>query len=220
MLGLVLPAHAAEVGPSERATFPGRVSRLSPDGGLMRVRVDFKNAKFLNRGDRLEFWDQARPSNRCITRVEGRSPDYLLLKVPEYNACVTKVHLTVGAYLLFWGQDLENNLNTATELVDVLIRKRMALLSRHQRYKLDLTNHEDRVEALNSRYEVLRQKLETEHNRELGNLEEDKARQFVAMKDTETKLHEVESKLESYRVHDHNFTVDRWSLDPDLYTKK
>lgn len=212
------PAPVSNV--SVEATFPGRVSRLNAAAELMRVRVDFKNAKFLNRSDRLDFWNESYPNQRCVAIVEARSNEYLLLRVPEYVSCVKNVHLTTGSFLKFWGQDLENNLKTAHELVEVLLKKRMAMLAKKRRHERDLEAHVERVEIINKRYELLRQKLEVEWQRELAAQEEDRSNSLVAFKAAETRLNEVESKLESYRIHDSNFTVDRWSLDPDLYIHK
>lgn len=202
------------------ATFPGRVSRLNEVAQLMRVRVDFKNAKFLNKNDRLDFWNESYPNQRCVAIVEARSTEYLLMRIPEYVSCVKNVHLTTGSCLKFWGQDLENNIKTAHELVEILLKKRMAMLAKKRRHERDLEAHVDRVEIINKRYEVLRQKLEAEWQRELAAQEEDRANSLVAFKAAETRLNEVESKLESYRIHDSNFTLDRWSLDPDLYIHK
>lgn len=202
------------------ATFPGRVSRLNSVAQLMRVRVDFKNAKFLNKNDRLDFWNESYPNQRCLAIVEARSTEYLLLRVPEYVSCVKSVHLTTGSFLKFWGQDLENNIKTAHELVEILLKKRMAMLAKKRRHERDLEAHVERVEIINKRYEVLRQKLEAEWQKELAAQEEDRANSMVAFKAAETRLNEVESKLESYRIHESNFTVDRWSLDPDLYIHK
>jgi hypothetical protein len=218
---LAIAVEPTMVGPTTiEATFPGRVSRLNAVAQLMRVRVDFKNAKFLNRADRLDFWNESYPNQRCVAIVEARSNEYLLLRVPEYVSCVKNVHLTTGSFLKFWGQDLENNLKTAHELVEVLLKKRMAMLAKKRRHERDLEAHVERVEIINKRYEVLRQKLEAEWQRELAAQEEDRSNSLVAFKAAETRLNEVESKLESYRIHDSNFTVDRWSLDPDLYIHK
>ena len=218
---LAIAIEPAIVGPTTiEATFPGRVSRLNAVAQLMRVRVDFKNAKFLNRADRLDFWNESYPNQRCVATVEARSNEYLLLRVPEYARCVKNVHLTTGSFLKFWGQDLENNLKTAHELVEILLKKRMAMLAKKRRHERDLEAHVERVEIINKRYEVLRQKLEAEWQRELAAQEEDRSNTLVAFKVAETRLNEVESKLESYRIHDSNFTVDRWSLDPDLYIHK
>ena len=206
--------------PVEMATFPARVSRINNVANLVRVRVDFKNAKFLNRGDRLEFWTESNLKNRCVAHLQARSTEYLLLRVPEFKECVNRVQIAVGSYLFFWSKDLENNMRTATELVEILMKKRMALVAKKRRHERDLEGHVERVEAINKRYEVLRQKLEAELHGELQDLEEDKARQYVSFKQSESRLNEIESKLESYRIHDHNFTLDRWSLDPDLYIKK
>jgi len=206
--------------PAEMATFPGRVSRINAAAGLIRVRVEFKNAKFLNKGDRIEFWTDSNDRNRCSGVLEARSPEYLLIRVPDYELCVVKVHVSVGAYTYYWSRDLENNLKTAQELVEVLMKKRMALLAKKRRHERDLEGHIERVEAINKRYEILRRKLEAELHSELHDLEEDKARTYLAFKQAEARLNEIESKLESYRINDHNFTLDRWSLDPSQYTLK
>jgi hypothetical protein len=205
---------------TEEATFPGQVSRLNESAQLMRVRVEFKNAKFLNKGDRVEFWNETYPNQRCVAKVLARSNTHLLFQVPEYKTCIIKVQLTTGSTLHFWSQDLENNLKTAHELVKILQRKRMAMLARKRFHQRELDGHVEKVEAVNRRFEVLRLKLEAEWQKELANLEEDKSESFVKYKQSETSLNEIESKLESYRIFDHNFTEDRWSLDPELYFKK
>jgi len=87
-------------------------------------------------------------------------------------------------------------------------------------YERSLEGHGEKVAATNSRYELLKRKLEAEHRKSLGALEEEKSHQFVLFKQFEARLNEVESKLESYRVHDQNYVVDRWALDPDLHIKK
>ncbi|MFP5457580.1 MAG: hypothetical protein ACLGG7_02505 [Bacteriovoracia bacterium] len=203
-----------------QATFPARVSRINNTAEIIRVRLNFKNAKFLNRSDRVEFWNETYPDQRCVGVIEARSNEYLLIKVPELRMCISKVHITTGSYLHFWSKDLENNLKTAYELVEILLKKRMALLARKRHHQRELDGHVEKVEAINRRYEVLRQKLEIEWGKDLAAQEEDKANALVAFKQAEARLNEVESKLESYRIHEHNFTVDRWSLDPDSYIHK
>jgi hypothetical protein len=223
MMGLP-SASAAESStpgsPAAMATFPGRVSRLNSTAALMRVRTEFKNAKFLNKGDRLEFWSDINPRRRCVTKVEGRSNEYLLLRVPDYDGCVRSVYLTVGSYLHFWSQDLENNLVTVKELVEVLMKKRMAMLAMKRRHENDLKTYPEKLEITTQRFDVLKRKLAAEEAKALGELEEAKTRDFVLFKQAEARLNEVESKLESYRIHDQNYTTDRWSLDPDLHFKK
>lgn len=204
----------------ELATFPGRVSRMNATAGLVRVRLEWKNARYLNKGDRVEVWNESNPTSRCLSFVEGKSSEYLLLRVPEYTSCVGRVAISVGAYLFFWSKDLENNLKVGKELVSVLMKKRMALLAKRRRHERDLEAYVDRVDAITKRYEILRRKLEAELHTELSDLEEDKARQYVAFKQTESRLNELESKLEQYKIHDENFTLDRWSLDPNQYIKK
>ena len=166
---------------TEEATFPGQVSRLNETAQLMRVRVQFKNAKFLNKNDRVEFWNETYPNQRCVAKVLARSNTHLLFQVPEYKTCIIKVQLTTGSTLHFWSQDLENNLKTAHELVNILQKKRMAMIARKRHSQRELDGHVEKVEAINRRFEVLKQKLEVEWQKELADLEEDKSENFVKL---------------------------------------
>lgn len=200
--------------------FSGRISRLNSTAKLGRIRTDFANIKFLNRRDRLEFWNETYPDQRCIALVEGRTNDYLLIRIPEYDQCVRRVHFTTGSYLHFESPDLEKTVTIARELVQILLKKRLAMQAKKERHQRELDGYVEKVSAVNKRYEILRQKLEIEWQKELSALSEDKARTFTEFKASEARLGEIDSKLEAYRVEDHNLKLDRWSLDPALYIKK
>lgn len=200
--------------------FTGRISRLNTKARLARIRTDFKNVKFLNRKDRVEFWNETYPEQRCMALVEGRTNDYLLLKIPQYDMCITKVHFTTGSYLHFSSEDLSQTVKLAHELVEILLKKRLAMKAMKDRSEKELAGHVEKVDAVNKRYEVLRQKLEIEWQKELSSLEEDKAVSFAEYKNSEARLNEIDTKLEAYRIEDHNLKLDRWSLDPALYIKK
>lgn len=200
--------------------FTGRISRLNSKARLARIRTDFTNIKFLNRKDRVEFWNEDYPQQRCISLVEGRTNDYLLLKIPQYDICVQRMHFTTGSYLHFESPDLAASVKIARELVAVLLKKRLALKAKKDRHHNDLAGHVEKVDTVNKRYEILRQKLEIEWQKELSNLEEDKAHNFTEFKNAEARLNEIDSKLEAYRIDDNNLKLDRWSLDPALYIKK
>lgn len=200
--------------------FSGRISTLNQNAGLVRLKIDFKNMKFLNKRDRVEFWSETNPTNRCSSFVMGKSTDYLLLKVPNFDLCVGRVYLTTGSYLLIESPDLAKNLKIARELVDILVKKQVALDAKLKHNKRDLDTYVEKVEAVNQRYSVLRQKLELEWQKELQHIEEDKNDTFKVYKQTEARLDDVHHKLEQYRVYDQNLEVDRWSLDKNLYIKK
>jgi hypothetical protein len=200
--------------------FAGRISRLNETAKLARVRTDFGNIKFLNRKDRVEFWNESYPDQRCVGLVEGRTNDYLLLRIPQYDSCIRRVHFTTGSYLQFDSEDLRETVKVARDLVEVLLKKRMAMQAKKDRHQRELTGHVEKVDAVNKRFEVLRQKLEIEWQKELAALEEDKARTFTEFKTSEARLNEIDTKLEAYRIEDHNLKLDRWSLDPGLYIKR
>lgn len=200
--------------------FSGRISRLNSTAKLARIRTDFANIKFLNRRDRIDFWNETYPEHRCIGQVEGRTNDYLLLRIPDFENCIRRVHFTTGTYLHFQSSDLEQSTKIAKELIEILLKKRLAMNAKKDRNFRLLSGHIEKVEVVNKRYEVLRQKLEIEWQKELASLEEDKSRAFTEFKNSEARLNEIDSKIEAYRVEDHNLKLDRWSLDPALYIRK
>lgn len=108
----------------------------------------------------------------------------------------------------------------AEELVEVLLKKRLALRARLNRYQQAVDSHVEKLDAVNKRYEILRQKLELEWQSEISSLEEDKTKRYLQYKHSQARLNELEHKLQLYRVQDENLVEDRWSLDPKLYFKK
>lgn len=218
---LILNAQTTESIKDENSNiFSGLISRLNPKAKLMRIRTDFANIKFLNRRDRLEFWNETYPANRCTAWLEGRTNDYILIRVPEYDQCIRKVHFTTGTYLHLTSPDLTRTVGTAKELVQILLKKRLAMNAKKMRLQKDLDGHVEKVDAVNKRFEILRQKLEIEWQKELAALEEDKAQAFTEFKNAEARVNEIDTKLEAYRIEDHNLKLDRWSLDPALYIRK
>ncbi len=200
--------------------FSGRVSKTNTVARLIRIRTDFANIKFLNRGDRMEFWNENYPAFRCRGFVEGRTNDYLLMKIPDIQGCIRNVHFTTGSYLHFESQDLNQSVDLAKDVVSILQKKRLAMQAKKNRHQRELDGHVDRVDTVNKRYEILRQKLEIEWQKELASLEEDKARTYAEFKNSEARMNEIDTKLEAYRIEDHNLKLDRWSLDPALYIRK
>ncbi|MES2528772.1 MAG: hypothetical protein V4598_16930 [Bdellovibrionota bacterium] len=200
--------------------FSGRVSRSNAVGKLIRIRTDFANIKFLNRSDRIEFWNESYPAFRCRGFIEGRTNDYFLIKIPDFEKCLRSVHFTTGSYLHFESADLNQSVNLAKDVVGILHKKRLAMQAKKSRHQRDLDGHVDRVDVVNKRYEILRQKLEIEWQKELASLEEDKSRTYAEFKNAEARLNEIDTKLEAYRIEDNNLKLDRWSLDPALYIRK
>ncbi len=200
--------------------FSARISRVNDKASLLRLKVDFANMKYLNKKDKVEFWDERGSDVKCKAYIVGKSNDYLLMKIPEYQYCKKFIFITEGAYIQLFSQDLVNNLAMGKELVDILLKKKMALSSKMLRNKKSLDSHIESVNAVNLRYKVLRDKLEAEWREELASLEEDRLISFRNYKDVEGQLLEIDDKLEKYRIEDKNLKLDRWALDPRLYFNK
>ncbi len=204
----------------EDATFSARISRLNKEAKLMRLKISFENAKFLQKKDRVEFWNETYPDRKCLSYIEGRTTDYLLVKIPKYTECISKMYITSGTYLHLFSPDLKKGIKIAKSLMEILLKKKLALESRMRRFKSRVDGHIDRVETVNKRYEILRQKLDYEWQSELTALEEDKVTNYKYYKSSKTKFEDLMYKLEQYKIGDQNLKEDRWSLDPNLYYQK
>jgi hypothetical protein len=205
---------------NESGEFSGRISSTNSDAGLIRLKVDFDNVKYLNVKDRIEIWDEGRTKAKCAGYVVGKSSNYLLLRTPDFRQCERTLSLRAGTYMKAYSQDLANNIEMGEELIDVLLMKRTALHGKLSREKERIEIYADKVEAVNGRYNVLRQKLMTEWQKELGALEEDQTVHLRNFENLKTRLDQVDKKLERYHIADENLKTDRWALDPKLYTEK
>lgn len=213
---------SATLNPSDKelGLFSGRISKVNVQGALLRVKIDFINMKYINKRDKVEFWDQRTDRFRCKGVVVGKSNEYLLMKVPDIELCSQRIGMANGTYLYLWSQDLVNNLKMGQELVDILLKKRLALQGKMGFYKQELDINIEKVNAVNLKYKTLRDKLELEWRNELQFLDEDNANSLKNYKQLELQLSEVDKKLETYRIGNENLTLDRWALDPRLYYKK
>ncbi len=205
---------------TDKGEFSGWVSKVNNLAKLVRFKVVFDNLKYLNKGDSLVFWNEYKTKRRCQGYVVGKSVKYILVRVKNYTHCKKEVNLVPGSYTHFYSQDLVNNLRMGQELVKILLKKHLALKGKLNRYQRSLDSYLDKMAAVNSRYQVLREKLEKEWREEIAALEEDRLRLLTEYERTKTRLDDVSFKLEKYHIADDNFTLDRWSLDPKEYVPR
>lgn len=200
--------------------FSGRVVTAHEEAGLIRVHVEFENLKYLNKKNIVEFWKNNDTEKRCKARVVGKSNTYMLLKVYKYDYCARQLFIERGAYVKFYSEDLVSNIKTGRELMEILLKKRLGIKGQLEEAKKNLDNYMTKVDTVNRRYEVLIIKLQMEQKKEISYLDEDKNTTFSRYKELETRLDEVEHKLQQYQVSDENLNQDRWSLDSKLYYRK
>jgi hypothetical protein len=206
--------------PEHLNVFSGRISKVNEKASLLRIRTEFHNLKYLNRKDMVEFWTESNPVVRCKSYVVGRTNNYLLIKVPNFELCSRTISMSSGNYLKFESTDMRKNLKVAQSLVETLLKKRLAMDGRLLKVKKELDSHIEKVTAINKRYEVLREKLEREWRDELALLEEDRLVSERNYLEYKNRINEIDFKLEKYRIYDDNLKTDRWALDPRLFYKK
>lgn len=215
---MAIPYEAKRTEPS--GLFSGRISHTNVSAGLIRLKVDFDNVKYLNNKDKIEIWDEGRTERRCNAYVVGKSNDYLLLRTPNFVQCERTLTLPHGTYMRAFSQDLVNNMMMGEELIEILLKKRLAIHGRISREQQELDTYIEKVNAVNTRYEVLRAKLMSEWQKEIGDLQEDQTVNLRNYENLKTRLNEIDKKLEVYRIKDENLVTDRWALDPELYYQK
>ena len=204
----------------KHAFFRARVAKVGPRGEWIRVRVDFENAKFLNKGNGVEFWHEANDANRCRGSILARTTDHLLVDIGDADLCQRNQGLGVGVYLMFYSEDMKANMATGANLTDILLKKKIVVSGRIRRGREQLDAYIEKVNAVNERYDILRKKLESEWQGQLQALEEDRMALLKEHGTTQRELDEVNLKLERYNIEEDNFSLDRWALDPRLYYKR
>jgi hypothetical protein len=200
--------------------FSGRISKVNRRAKLLRIRSDFNNGKFLRLGDNIEFWNEMTPLKKCSATVKGKSAEYFLIKINEFFHCVTNVGFTVGQVLFFSSKDLSFNLKVARELVDILLKKRIVLIGKMKRLKMELEGYRKKKKIIDSRYQALLDQVQREWDESINDLEAIRTEKYQNFKSTESDLADLDFKLHQYKVEDKNLKLDRWSLDPKLYYKK
>ncbi len=200
--------------------FSGRVAKINQEASLIRVKTDFDNMRYLNKKDQLELWTQENSMLRCKGYLLGKTAEFLLIKVPDFIDCIRTVAVVNGGYLMFYSKDLVNNLKMGSEVQDVLLKKRLAIAGKLQRSRKELDSYIEKTSAINERYQILKDKLELEWNKELSFLEEDKTTELKNFKQLEAMLDDIDHKLEQYRVKDKNLVLDKWALDSKQYYLK
>ena len=205
---------------SEDGFFSGRVSRINYQISAVRIKVDFENIKYLNPKDKVQFWDERNKNQKCTGYIIGRSANYVLVKSPQLSYCEKFLYFTTGAYFKFYSEDLLNNIKMGKDVVGILIKKRMGVQGQIDDKIKEITAHVERGNAINARYQVLKDKLDDEWRKELQALELDKLAANHSLQDLNRRRDEIDQKMELYKVKDENLTLDRWSLDSRLYFKK
>ena len=200
--------------------FSGRITKVNSASSLLRIKVDFSNMRYLNKRDQVEVWDEESISARCRAYIMGKSNRYLLLKVPSYTRCKNSVAITMGGHLKLYSQDLVNNLEVGRELLGILIKKQLAISGQMEHTKRKLEQYIDQVGAINKRYHLLREQLESEWRQQIKRLEEDRSITAGKFRNFQSRLDEINYKVERYRIDDHNLELDRWSLDTNLFYRK
>ena len=200
--------------------FAGRISKLNAPAGLLRIRIQFSNLRYLNRGDRVKFKTGMGSTHTCQAVIKGKSNDYLLIQVPFFARCHKYLHFTVGSYLHFHSQDLIKNIEQGKEVIGILLKKRIALDARKRSFQKDLEVYEKKVQTTNDRYQVLMEKMAKEQRQVLRALADDNSLALKNIAEVEDRINKVDYKLEQYKVSDQNLELDRWSLDHRLYFKK
>ena len=110
---------------SNEGLFSGRISRVNEETGLVRVKVNFSNFRYLNKKDKVSFWDKGSNLEKCHGFIIGKTNEYLLLRIPNYNLCQNKAYMREAAYITFFSQDLINNLKML--MIIFILKVRMTL---------------------------------------------------------------------------------------------
>ena len=205
---------------TEDGIFGGKVDHVNEGAKLLRIHTKALNAKYLSRGDRVSLGDYG-GMTECKGDVVGRAAEHLLLRLSQFRRCSRNLPIMVrGAWLRFYGLSLAEKVAKGRKLVEILLKKRLALLGKLGEGEKEMKKHGEKIEIINKKYGVLRDKVVMEWQDALGELDGDRLRMVKKREEYEKRLTEVNRQLERYRVEDKIWELDRWSLDRQFYFKK
>lgn len=205
---------------SEAGFFSGRIAKMNGESGVVRIKVNFENVKYINQKDIIEFWDEKNEVLKCRATIHARNSDYLLIKVSNFIECKEKLPFQVGAYLKFFSEDLYNNITMGKEVMGILLKKRQSISGMMEEKNKFILGFEAKKKELNVRFQKLKEELDLQKAKEEKKLEEERALAIKFYKEFEVTRDDIDQKIELYRLKDENMILDRWSLDPQLYYRK
>ena len=200
-------------------SFVGKVEHINEDVKLLRIHTKAQNVKYLGKGDRINLGGRG-GMTECQGDVVARTPEYVLLKLPHFDFCSRRLSVARGVWLKFYGQSLAEKVARGRKLVEVLLKKRLVLLGQLGEEKKDLKRQGEKIDIINRKYGILRDKVEIEWRDALADLEGDRMRILKKREESERSLVKINKQLEKYRVEDNILEWDRWSLDQRFYFKK
>jgi len=200
-----------------KGSFKARVSRVNIKANMVRLRTDFQNRKYLNKNDIISLFNGYNRNKKCKGYVLGKTNKYFLFKIPNLARCGVEVKMTTGGVVYVQSDDLRKNLEKGQAVVDVLLKKKMAMRFKKQNRQKALESYIDRVAVVNARYKNLRQKLDMEWKKEITDLEEDKSMTLREYKSYELELEDVNEKLQQYKIYSKQDLDGRWALDKEIY---
>ena len=215
---IVLGAWAA-LPENKDGIFEGKLDHINEKVQLVRIHTTAPSVKYLAKGDRVYVGDHSGVTE-CRGDVVARSREHVLLKLLNFKFCSRNLSIARGVWLKFYGQSLAEKVAKGQKLVQVLLKKRLAVLSQLGEEKKDLRRQNEKIDIANRKYGVLRDKVAMEWKEALTRLEGERSGMLKKREEFERRLVEINKQLERYRVEGQVWEWDRWSLDQRFYFKK
>jgi hypothetical protein len=223
LISIFIMCFSQSLHASDLSLFSGRILASEFDSGFLKIRIDFSNGRFLQKGNRLMLWAPDvvfDDFKKCSGFIIGKTEKYILTRIKEIQRCKKIINFTAGQSISLKSDELKENIETALELNKILTKKRLALSSKLKTLKEFIDGHMEEVNAINKKYDTLIKKLNLEWKFALEKAHEQKIYNTQEYRNYAMRLDEVDFKIEKYLIEDDNFYTDRWSLDPSLYYKK
>lgn len=192
--------------------FNGKVHSFSENGGTLKIISSYENQKFLKSGDEISLSREKNVNGYCDAKLVSKSTQLLLLKLADYQKCKNYNGLVVGDELYLKSEDLAVNMEVAQTLIEVLLKKKLALEGLKNQVAYKLKSKSSRETQVNIKYDILKTELEQKKQNELEQLQREFQKEEEASRDLETRLNEVYSKLELYKIESPQIQEDRWAI--------
>lgn len=197
------------------ASFHGRVTDVSDDKKVFKIKVENNNVKFFRAGDLVQFKvGNHYSSKNCEGSVRAVEDFYFSIYVAELSPCYNRFkYFRRGTILDFYSETLAKRVYESSEYREMLLKRKAAFLKQlnginHFLYAFD----EERLKVA-ADYDAKIAAIEKEKREALGDFVKKRQESLMLQGELKKRLNDLDENLKYYYVERQELLFDRFKHD-------
>ncbi len=194
-----------------------RITDLSSDRHIVKVKAENANVKFLKAGDKLAFSVGEKGERYCYGNVRQVEPFHVVMYVNNFNHCTKKdSYMRRGTILFFNSPILKERIVQGAQFREHLLLKKSDLLKQLSQINHFVWTFEQQRMKLAAEYDQRIVELQKEKRKALDEIFIEKRDKLILQTELQKHLSQLDESLKHYNVERQEFFSDRWNMGHDL----